>query len=117
MLSPYRDEPTMPAMTDRLHSHLKPMEIEFLRRLQDIDEFEHAGFRGQPLPAGGIAITRGDQIRGVWSEDAWVMSWQPTAAETPERHVGRIDDALRVTLHLVLMSLRVRRSKQQMLAA
>jgi hypothetical protein len=92
-------------------ARLKPMEFEFLKRLEAVEEFEQAGFRAQPLAQGGIAIARGDQVRGVWSEEAWVMSWQPTALETPERHVGCIDDALRLTLHLVLMSLRVRRAK------
>lgn len=88
---------------------LRPMELEFLRRLDEIREFDFVGFRAEPMPRGGIAISRYGQLRGVWTEDDWVMFWQPSSAEAPVRHAATIDEALRQTMKIVLMSLKVRR--------
>ena len=85
------------------------MELEFLRRLDQIREFDFVGFRAEPMPRGGIAISRYGQLRGVWSEDDWVMYWQPSSADAPVRNAATIDEALRQTMKIVLMSLRVRK--------
>lgn len=88
---------------------LRPMELEFLRRLDAIREFDFVGFRAEPMPRGGVAISRDGQLRGVWAEEDWVMFWQPSSAEAPVRHAATIDEALRQTMKIVLMSLRVRK--------
>lgn len=104
-------------MSKRLTSRARPLEAEFLRRLAEIREFDLVGFRAQPLPHGGIAISRGGQIRGVWNESDWRMIWQPIGPQAHEVQAKDIDIALRLTMRLVLTSLRIRRAKPLAAAA
>jgi hypothetical protein len=47
-----------------------------MRRLAQIAEFGLTGCLAQALQHGGIAVTRGGQIRGVWIEECFRLKWQ-----------------------------------------
>jgi hypothetical protein len=95
----------------------RPIETEFLRRLGQIAEFSLTGYLAQALPHGGIAVSRGGQIRGVWIEDGFRLKWQALAPSGDVMHADTIDEALRKTMKLALMSLRVRRGRTWAVAA
>ena len=103
---------------DRIsHPGYRPVECEFMRRLTQIAEFSLTGYLAQALPHGGIAVTRGGQIRGVWIEDGFRLRWQALAPSCEVLHADTIDEALRKTMKLALMSLRVRRGRSLATAA
>ena len=95
----------------------RPIESEFMRRLAQIAEFTQTGYLAQALPHGGVAITRGGQIRGVWLEDGFRLKWQALAPSGEVLLADTIDEALRKTMKLTLMSLRVRRGRPLAAAA
>lgn len=93
------------------HSRLNAQEQAFKARLENIPEFELAGYQAVEMRTfRGVVVRRAGSVRGLWTFADGHYRWVPVGCNSEPYATTHEDRALRHMMVLVLKGLLVRRA-------
>jgi hypothetical protein len=96
----------------------RPLDHELLSRLLDLPEIARSGFSVRSGFTGdGMTVLRGAHYVGSWRERNGMLQWTGADTRSTASIVPTVDDALKLTLMMILRHLEISHFERRMAMA